>query len=1018
MSTNFEKLKKLLAELFQFDQADLDFGIYRIMNQKRDEITQFLEKDLLPQVKEAFKQYQPAEKSVIQKELENVIAGIIAAGMNPDDSPKVKELRRKLADSVDLTAIEEEIFSQLHNFFRRYYEKGDFISMRRYKEGVYYIPYEGEEVKLYWANHDQYYIKTTEYFKDYVFVASSSKHVHLKILQGDTEKDNQKALNGNERRFFLTANKHPEVNGEDLYIYFDYIPDPGKRPQGEINKEITTSIFGDDELKEWKCLLAKPCPTEANPNRTLLEKHLTDYTSRNTFDYFIHKDLNTFLLRELDFFIKNEVIYLDDIDQNSLPNSIQYLGKARILRLIAHKIIALLAQVENFQKKLWLKKKFIVETNYCLTLDRIPKSLYAEISGGDLQREEWVRLLGIDQIDGYSVPLSTDFLEANPYMSVDTRNFDEAFKVRLIASLENVDDQCDGLLVHSENFQALNFLQSRYNQLIKAIYIDPPYNTSASEIIYKNNYKHSSWLSLANDRIKAGKYLLKDEGIQCLTIDDAEFSRVHQLLISLFGEENHLATVPIRSKPQGRAMPSGFSPNHEYAIFFGNSSSSEVGRLPRDERRLARYAESDEDGIYTWANFRGTGANSRRVDRLKLYYPIYINGETGLRIPDLEWSDPNQRWETKEAPEDTEVVVFPIDDENTERVWTLGWDRAQREASQLLNARFVGGRWQVYRKYRPNQDGALPGTWWDDPKYSASESGTKVLQHILGTTKEFSYPKSVFAVQDCIRAMDVNGNDIVVDFFAGSGTTAHAIINLNREDGGKRKYVLVEMGEYINSVVIPRIKKVIYSSDWKDGRPTTVNGIGHFFKYIRLESYEDTLNNLKVKRTQAQQMLLGASSEFRENYMLSYFLDAETKGSNSLLNIDAIEDPLGYKLNISTGSVGETKITAVNMVETFNYLLGLNVKHLDQIQGFLIVQGLNPIGEKVLVIWRNLKEKTNEELEAFFRKQDYNLKDMEFDLIYVNGDNNLENLRRADETWKVRLIEEEFQRLMFETEEL
>ena len=138
---SFDKLKAKLAELFQLDQADLDFGIYRIMNARRDEITQFLERDLLPQVQEAFAEYKPSDKAEIQKELDKVGEGIKAAGMDPDQSPKVQELRARLSDdAVDLTALENEVYSRLYDFFNRYYDEGDFISLRRYKEGVYAIP--------------------------------------------------------------------------------------------------------------------------------------------------------------------------------------------------------------------------------------------------------------------------------------------------------------------------------------------------------------------------------------------------------------------------------------------------------------------------------------------------------------------------------------------------------------------------------------------------------------------------------------------------------------------------------------------------------------------------------------------------------------------------------------------------------------------------------------------------------------------------------------------------------------
>jgi adenine-specific DNA-methyltransferase len=210
------------------------------------------------------------------------------------------------------------------------------------------------------------------------------------------------------------------------------------------------------------------------------------------------------------------------------------------------------------------------------------------------------------------------------------------------------------------------------------------------------------------------------------------------------------------------------------------------------------------------------------------------------------------------------------------------------------------------------------------------------------------------------------------------------------------------------------------------------------FKYLRLESYEDALANLQLHRTPAQQSLLDQSDSFRESYMLSYMLDMETKDSSSLLNIDRFDDPFSYQLLIGTGSVGETKPDTVDLIETFNWLLGLKVKHIDYIEGFRIVEGVNPKVEKALVIWRKIRDlaetdadkvqesrkKANEDLEAFFRKQQYNTMDMEFDVIYVNGDNNLMNLPMAPEgeglvpRYKVRLIEEEFKRLMFDVKDV
>ena len=203
MSKNLDKLKRLLAELFQLDQADLDFGIYRIMNQKRDDITRFLDTDLLPQVQVALSAYQSADRTAVEAELAQAVETARSLGADPDTVPKVQELRTRLEVTVDVAALENEVFSHLYSSFRRYYHEGDFLSLRRYKEGVYAIPYEGEEVKLHWANADQYYIKSSEYLRDYTFKLPSGKRVHFKLVEASTEQDNNKAASGKERRFIV-----------------------------------------------------------------------------------------------------------------------------------------------------------------------------------------------------------------------------------------------------------------------------------------------------------------------------------------------------------------------------------------------------------------------------------------------------------------------------------------------------------------------------------------------------------------------------------------------------------------------------------------------------------------------------------------------------------------------------------------------------------------------------------------------------------------------------------------------
>jgi adenine-specific DNA-methyltransferase len=303
---------------------------------------------------------------------------------------------------------------------------------------------------------------------------------------------------------------------------------------------------------------------------------------------------------------------------------------------------------------------------------------------------------------------------------------------------------------------------------------------------------------------------------------------------------------------------------------------------------------------------------------------------------------------------------------------------------------------------------------WVNARYNAGTFGANLLRDMIGEQNPFSYPKSIHTVEDAIFSAGIEDDDIVLDFFAGSGTTGHAVINFNREDGGTRNFILVEMGAYFDTVLLPRIQKAIYSKDWKLGTPVSREGVSQMFKYIRLESYEDALNNIEPVRTSLQSNLLQNHEEFREDYILRYMLDIESTNSPSLLRIEDFEDPFNYKLKISNGDVRASRYVTVDLIETFNYLLGLRVKHIDHLGGFRVVEGTNPDNEKVLVIWRNTKEKSNADLDRFFKKQAYKSVDTEFQLIYVNGDHNLENLRRPDETWKVRLIEREFQQRMFE----
>ena len=475
---------------------------------------------------------------------------------------------------------------------------------------------------------------------------------------------------------------------------------------------------------------------------------------------------------------------------------------------------------------------------------------------------------------------------------MDTCHFKPDFKDRLLAHFDNLDDETDGLLIHGENFQGLNLLTEKYRESLKTIYIDPPYNTDASAIPYKNNYKDSSWISLMADRISASGELLVVNGILCTAIDDVEGSNLRHLLQHLFGKKNELGIVAVCSNPGGRKRPRGFAPAHEYAMFFGITEASQVSRLEWTEKQLENYRYVDEKGHrFQWRPLRKSGGpNARRIARPRLFYPIFVK-DNHIRIPKMDWSSTSREWSVVETTHPGEKKVWPIDQNGEEMTWnyevkTLKERLALSEISAKTDK---NDNISINFKRFLNEEGTLPTTWWgkieysadenqadncenqntDKTKYSATTHGTGLLKNMLGNALAFPFPKSIYLVEDCLRVSSLGKNDTVLDYFGGSGTTAHAAINLNRQDNGGRKYILIEMGHHFNTVLKPRLMKAIYAQKWKDAKPVSRESrLSQIIKYQRIESYEDALNNIEFTKTERENLLL-------DEHQLSYLSGAE-----------------------------------------------------------------------------------------------------------------------------------------------
>ncbi len=620
ISESLQKLQDLLQKLFRADAADLDFGIYRVINHRREAIQDYIDKELPKIVQNALDSNTEAASALEHiTELESKVRDFSSnlgedildvdgnlINENYKDAPVVKKYlkaKENLGSPQTPDQRSDNVFNHLYTFFSRYYDNGDFVPRRRYAQTERYaVPYNGEEVYLHWANRDQYYVKSGEHFSNYRFKPNPKQNTTgtFDLQNVDIEKDNVKGV----KRFFIPLSSETKYNSEtdEVCIPFEYRPltdaeksHYGTRDQQEKIIDAAESEIMENLTNHYNALSA--LDHQINDG-TSLKKHLRTYTRRNTADFFIHKNLKQFLNSELDVYIKNEVIPMsslifDDVNftKDNL-NRVNWIETSKLVHTIASQIIDFLAHIEKFQKRLWLKKKFVLSTDYCLTLDRVPEEFYPEIVENTAQLKEWKDLFSIHEIDKnllnteYTEPLSVEFLKENPNLVLDTCHFDSDFKDRLIASLDNLDNATDGLLIHGENFQALNLLTKKYRESIKSIYIDPPYNTDASAILYKNNYKDSSWMSLMADRISISQELLVENGIFCAAIDDVEAANLRQLLQNLFSKENELGIAAVCSNPAGRQRPTGFAPAHEYAMFFGLTGSAKVGRLERTKNNL------------------------------------------------------------------------------------------------------------------------------------------------------------------------------------------------------------------------------------------------------------------------------------------------------------------------------------------------------------------------------------------------------------------------------------------------
>lgn len=958
-----ERFQNLLKDtFFQFDAAELDFGIYRIMNHRRKEIENFIEKDLIQAVAKEFEIFKAQSSQELlakigkkKKEIEKLEKDfgekILTNGQIEEkfkDRPFAKEyleLKRQL-DEVEVTESEQaQVFNDLYIFLSRYYEDGDFISKRRYssRDTRYAIPYNGEEVKLYWANFDQYYVKTGEVFKDYEF-DSGGWRIVFRTTFADVEAGNVKG----ERRYFLLAPldavsvdkeskaclihfEYRQLTDEDLSEYKVTTKTGEEKKaaiqQDELNSILTNMVLGKIKEAELKAILSEK-PNE----KTVLAKHLYKYTHKITSDFFVHKNLRGFLERELGYFIKTEVLDIHNPDP-------RHFTRAKVVENIGKRVIEFLAGIEDYQKLLWEKKKFVLRTDYVITTDRMPEEFQQKVLQCPAQLQEW-QDLGLGQI--------TEQKDLNgKKLPVDTRHFDGRFKERLLGKLceqGNLDALIDGILIKSENWQALSLLLSKYRGKIQCIYIDPPFNTGTNEFLYKNNYLDSSWITMMYDRLELGWKLLRDEGSIYVRIDDNGNHYVRSIMDIIFGENNFRNEIVIKTSGIQKSARLQFLDATESLFFYSKNQNSCLLRELYEER------ETGWQPFVHYPGERKQGATHREV--------------FGVELP----PPPGRHWG---ITQDLINVYLP--------------DKKIRFRCKYCGYEHYDGEWTGCPKCKKNN--FIPEIEAPPKKVDSNWA------NIQSYSQDPSFPtrNAEQLIERVIQASS-RENDWVMDYFLGSGTataTAHKL---------HRRWIGIEMGDFFENHPLKRMKMVLAGE--KSGISKEVNWQGGgFFKYHYLEQYEDTIHNIEFPNEGKGQLWLKLFPEEASQYVMKYMLRYETEGSLSLLNMEQFDSPFEYKLRIISDGRDE-KIVPVDLVETFNYLLGLKVGRYEFLgkngRKYVIVLGERG-NRRVAVVWRPTKDI---DLDKDREVIDKAITDFHPDEIFINGDAFVQDYKVSESEFK------------------
>ena len=400
----------------------------------------------------------------------------------------------------------------------------------------------------------------------------------------------------------------------------------------------------------------------------------------------------------------------------------------------------------------------------------------------------------------------------------------------------------ENLIIKGNNLLALHCLKQKFRGQVKLIYIDPPYNpdSKSNTFCYNNKFNESSWLTFMKNRIEIAKMLLREDGVMIVAIDENEYLEMGLLLKEVF-KDYEIHCITIVHNPRGE-QGTNFSYTHEYAFFV----------FPKNKKIICDRKIDEKD--IDWRNLRDNGGESLRTDAKNCFYPIIVEDDKVVGFGDVMPTGQSPKAQT--VKQSNKLLIYPIDPENIERKWRYARQSVDEIRHLLRVKKTRAGNYEI----ELGKDFGTYRTVWQDPRYDANEYGTKLVKSLVPNCK-FDFPKSLYNVYDCVHSVVAEDkNAIVLDFFAGSGTTAHAVLELNKEDQGSRRFILCEQMHYVDTVTKERVAKVIKN-----------NGDGSFVYAELMEWNEQYLT--AIKEADSVRKLLNIYEKMKNEAFFRYDID-------------------------------------------------------------------------------------------------------------------------------------------------